>query len=237
MRALALVHEPDGYSGQVGVRLRERGIDLDEHLITADYDRPNDAAPFPDLASYDLVLPMGSVRSLTRKDEISNWIHVELDLMRDAHERDQPMLGVCFGGQLLAEALGGHVEESPVTEIGWSLIEPPPGVVNPVGPGPWKEWHHDRFFAPPGAELLAVNAIGQQLFRLGRTVGTQFHPEVDADHVAEWLGQADDPYLHSHGIDRDQILAEAREHEAHNIVQCHALVDWFLDEVAFPTGA
>ena len=96
-RALILVHEPDGGACQVEARLRERGFDTDNHLITAEYDKPNDAAPFPELDDYDLLVPMGSVRSLTEKDEISNWIGDEIDLVRNAHERGLPVLGVCFG--------------------------------------------------------------------------------------------------------------------------------------------
>ena len=44
----------------------------------------------------------------------------------------------------------------------------------------------------------------------------------------------DDAYLARYGIDRAQLLADTQANEAHNIEQCHALVDWFLDTVAFP---
>ncbi len=202
--------------------------------MTTDYEQPNDAADWPAVDGYDLILPMGSVRSLTRKSEIDNWVYAELDLLRRAHDAGTPLLGICFGGQLLAEALGGSVELAPVTEIGWFEIEAAPGVDNPVGSGPWKEWHHDCFSAPTNAQVLAVNENATQLFRLDTTVGTQFHPEVDVTHITAWLGACDDEYLESSGDSRDQILADIIEYEDHNINQCHAFVDWFLDSVAFP---
>ncbi len=230
-RVLVIAHEPDGPGGQVAVRLAERGYEIHTHVVTPDVDAPNTAAPLPDFADYDLVALMGSIRSLTRKDEISSWVHDELASIRAAAAREQPILGVCFGGQLIADALGGSVEESPVFEIGWHRIDPMPGVDNPVGAGPWMEWHHDRFDPPPGAAVLASTAVGPQLFTIGRMVGTQFHPEVDHAHVAHWLGGASPEYLAEVGIDPDALLAEIAQHEDRNTLQCHALVDWFLAEV------
>lgn len=232
-RALVIAHEPDGPARQIEVRLVERGFEVTTHIVTDDYDQPKKATPWPEFSDYDIVLPMGSVRSLTRKEEIDTWIHDELELLRAAHEHGTPMLGICFGGQLLAEALGGSVEVAPVTEIGWFEIEAPLGVENPAGPGPWKEWHHDRFTPPPNAQVLAVNENAAQLFRVGTSVGTQFHPEVDAEHLANWVVASGDEYLTKNGVSGDTIRAEAIEHEERNIKQCHAFVDWFLDEVAF----
>jgi len=231
-RALVIAHEPDGPACQIEARLVERGWRVDTHVVTEDYERPQDSEPWPRFSDYDLLVPMGSVRSLTDKTEIAAWVHDEAELLREAHEQGTPILGVCFGGQLMAETLGGTVERSPVTEIGWYEIRPAPGARNPVGPGPWFQWHHDRFEPPPAAEVLAVNDSSVQLFRLGRTVGTQFHPEVDLAHVEGFLDGADDDYLAEVQVIREEMIAELAFHEERNIKQCHAFVDWFLDEVA-----
>ncbi len=235
-RALILVHEPGGGACQIGRRLTQRGVAVDSHVITADLAKPNDAAPFPDHTPYDLLISMGSIHSLTRKHEIDSWIQIELDLLCAAHEARTPILGVCFGGQALADALGGMVEPAPIPEIGWFEIREAKGAVNPIGPGPWFEWHQDRFIPPPDAEVLARTEHATQLFRLDRAVGTQFHPEIDVGHVQAWLAETPDEYLDEVGCDRDQLLAEVVVNEAANITQCHQLVDWFLDRVAFPTN-
>ena len=231
-RALVLAHEPQGTSALVGERLAQRGYDVHEHVVTSDLDRPNDAAPFPDAAGYDLLVPMGSIRSLTDTGEIDSWIFDEIEMMRAARRRGTPLLGVRFGGQLLAASFGGAVEQAPVPEIGWYEIYEPGGSPNPLGPGPWFQWHHDRFTPPPEAEVLAVNDNSVQLFRLGRCVGTQFHPEVTYAHLEGFLSGADEEYLAEHGLTQAGLLESVRRHEDRNARQCAALVDWFLDEVA-----
>ena len=98
------------------------------------------------------------------------------------------------------------------------------------------EWHHDCFTPPPEAEILARTDSAVQLFTLGRMVGTQFHPEVDVKHVSDWLKGADDAYLDEYGQDRAEIIADMTANETRNTAQCHRLVDWFLDEIAFPAA-
>ncbi len=229
-RALVIAHDADGAGCRVEERLTQRGFDVHTHFVVVGDDM-NVAMPFPDFDDFDLIVPMGSARSLTRKNEIDTWIHDELDRLADAFAAGQPILGICFGGQLIADALGGTVEVAEVTEVGWYEISAPDGGHNPVGPGPWLEWHHDHIIPPPAAEILAVNENAVQLFRVGRAVGTQFHPEVDHAHLANWLAEVPDDYLAECGVSVEQFLAEAKQHEQANIVQCYALVDWFLDSV------
>ncbi len=232
--ALIVAHEPDGPSGQVGVRLTDRGFSLHTHLVTDDYKQPQAFAPWPAFADFDLIVVMGSVRSLTNKAEISSWVGEEIADIRAAIERDQPVLGVCFGGQLIADAMGGSVEVSPTVEIGWHDVEPLKGAPSVIGDGPWFQWHHDRFHAPPAAQVLGRTTSSTQLMRLGRSVGTQFHPEVDVPHVQGFLRDAPADYLDEVGIVADAMIETMAAMQSDNSRRCHTLVDWFLDEIAFP---
>ena len=70
-------------------------------------------------------------------------------------------------------------------EVGWLDVETlAPDV---VPPGPWLQWHADAFTVPPGAELLARSPVCPQAFRLGPHLGVQFHPEVTAAVVEDWV--------------------------------------------------
>jgi GMP synthase-like glutamine amidotransferase len=92
------------------------------------------------------------------------------------------VLGICFGGQALAAALGGSVSAAPRTEIGWIDVEGEDGYG-----GRWFTWHEDVFTLPPGAHELARAPSGPQAFALGTSVGLQFHPEVTPSIVDDWL--------------------------------------------------
>ena len=230
MKALVVTHEETSRPGFVGDRLIERGVDLHVHVMVPDSSRPADFRPLPS-DDFDVLVVTGSYFSVY-EDAIAPWIGAELDLIRRSHDRGTPVLGICFGGQALAAALGGSVERSPETEIGWYRISAPDSVDLPISAGPWMEWHHDRFHLPPGAELLASTEICPQLFRMGRSLGTQFHPEISVDLASEWLEAATDDYLASVGVVRSEMLTAIARNEAANRRNCFELVDWFLDDVA-----
>jgi GMP synthase-like glutamine amidotransferase len=110
------------------------------------------------------------------------WIAAELRFLRAAHDAGVPVLGICFGGQALAAALGGTVGAAPAVEIGWIEVEGGDGYG-----GRWFTWHEDVFTLPPGAQELARAASGPQAFAVGPSVGLQFHPEVTPAIVDDWL--------------------------------------------------
>ncbi|MDQ1658187.1 MAG: hypothetical protein QOD41_3270 [Cryptosporangiaceae bacterium] len=128
------------------------------------------------------------------------WFAELSDLLRAAVAAGLPTLGVCLGGQLLAQAMGGRVERSehgPV--IGPRLVaKRDTAEKDPLfGPVPFTpdvlHWHSDEITVlPPGAVLLATSsAVPNQAFRVGsRAWGLQFHIECDTAMIAAWA--ADD---------------------------------------------
>ena len=140
-----------------------------------------------------------------------------LTLTREAIERDVPVLGLCFGGQILAAVLGGEVGPTPKPELGW--IEVDTDEPDVVAAGPWLAWHRHRFTVPPGATEIARNESGPQAFRHGRHLGTQFHPESTIEIVSGW-GQRD-------GLDVSHLEA-GRANAAPAATNARTLFDGFL---------
>ena len=229
VRGLAVEHDPTGHAALVGEALERRGVELEPFRVVADVANPVSDREFPDPGDYDLVVVLGAIWSVYDDATIGTWIHRELDFVRESHEAGAAVLGVCFGGQVLSAALGGTVSRAPAPEFGWLSID----TDEPGGlpPGPWFQWHYDRFTVPEGATELARNANGTQAFRTGRSLGLQFHPEVDGALLEEWIGFGGDE-LRAHGIDVDALVAETADIEPSAVHRTHRLVDWFLTDVA-----
>ena len=140
----------------------------------------------PEVGSLDVLVVLGSGESVN--DTSVPWIAPERAVVAGAVAAGVPVLGVCFGGQLLAQVLGGQVTRAAEPEIGWRTIES----VDPgrIPSGPWLEWHEDTFTAPPGSESLACTGTSLQAFVAGIHTAVQFHPEVTREIVVRWVDDA-----------------------------------------------
>lgn len=196
-RVLFLQHQPDAPPGYLGERAAERGHDVTVASV------PDGSLPDP--AGFDLVVPLGSGESAY--DEAVPWIPAEQALLRRAIDADVPVLGVCFGSQILARVLGGEVRRAPVPTIGWQKVDT--DAPDLVEPGPWVVWHFDVLSPPPDAVELARTPVGTQVFLSGAHVGVQFHPEATPESVASWASTYGDDIV---GLGRrpQDLLAETR---------------------------
>lgn len=222
MRALVIQHDDDAPGGLVSDWLSQRGAVQDVYPIRAD-------GRSPDPRDYDLVVSLGSEKS-AYDDEVA-WVGPELALLQDAARADVPVLGICFGSQILARALGGQALRAPQPEIGWVRIRSEEPAL--IADGPWFQWHHDTFTPPPRAEVLADSPIGPQAYTLGRILGVQFHPEVTDEIVGEWVSQGADQ-LTRHGVDGGRLLAETRERAGENRARAWQLLDAFAGWARIP---
>lgn len=161
-------------------------------------------APLPDPDDYAFVASLGHSRGAG--DTHDPAVAAEQELLRLAVGREVPVLGLCYGGQVLAAVLGASVGPAPVPELGWCEIETDDPSLVPGGP--WLEWHFERFSTPRGATELARTAEASQAFRLGPHLGVQFHPEATVDIVAGWA-RADADRLAALGIDDGAALLTA----------------------------
>lgn len=220
MKALVIANLGDDDAGYVGERLQQRGYD-----IVIGY---RDGTLPDTLQGFDLVVMLGS-------DWSTYWEHVRDDVARETAlihqaERDEvPVLGICYGAQLLAQALGGSVQAAARTEIGWFTIDTDDDALAPSGP--WFEFHADACTPPVGATVLARSPAGVQAFQYGRMLGWQFHPEVSPEIVRRW-GAGSRDQADREGIDLDDLYAETDAQCETAQERCHRAVDAFLDRVA-----
>lgn len=225
-RVLFLCNDPSAPEALLGDVFADKGFDVNTFDVVPEHraDDPVLAVEFPDPGGYDVIVPLGARWAVY--DERLPWISGEAAMLREALDAGIGVLGVCFGGQLLAHALGGTVARSSQPEIGWCDVHSDHPDLVP--PGPWFQWHFDRLAIPPGAVEVARNASAPQAFVQGRAMGLQFHPEVDDALVQRWIaedGGADLPRL---GLDADDIRRRTTELADDAVRRLRLLVDGFL---------
>ena len=233
MRALFIEHDHISLGGPIWRSLEKHGYEIERFLIVPEenFSTPNVHANFPNFLDYDLLVPMGAPYGAYEDDRIGNWLQPELEKLKEAHNKGVPILGICFGGQLMARALGGSVARAPKAEVGWYEIESNDTTLIPTGP--WFEYHWDRWMTPKGATEIAKTDGANQAFVMGRTLGLQFHPEVDPEVLEAWLSrQSGCVEITGEGVDLDQLRKQTKELEASSNKRAADLVDTFLRRVA-----
>ncbi len=200
MRILILEQQPDAPARLLAAWADARGHELQTAAVP-EVDR------FPPAREFDAVVSLGSEYSVHGSPQ--EWIARELDFLREVHALDVPILGVCFGAQALAKALGGEVGPAARPEVSWRTVESCDGGLIP--PGPWFRWHYDRFTPPAGARVLVRDGDDVDAFAVKRSVGIQFHPEADEGLARMWIAEGH-ASLCSAGVDLDALEAQIADH-------------------------
>jgi GMP synthase (glutamine-hydrolysing) len=190
--------------------MRARGI---EHDV---WQRSESESPPADPADYDAVMVFGGAMHADQ-EERHPWLRDEKALLRDLCQRRVPLLGVCLGAQLVAEAAGGSACRARTPEIGWHEVDmTAEGVRDPVlgslAPRFTAfQWHSYEFTLPPGATPLARSAVCLQAFRIDNAMGIQFHAEVSAEDAEAWIDdyRSDEDAVRI-GVDPDALRERTR---------------------------
>ena len=219
-RALILQHEEPTPPGLMTDWLAEQMAQIE--VLRIDQSEADKA-----VRDYDLIVSLGS--EFAAFDDSIPFVMREVRLFQEAIEADVPILGLCFGGQMLARVLGSSNFRSEQAEIGWLPVRTNDPEL--VSTGPWFQWHFDSFTAPPGAKLIAETDVAPQAFVAGRSLGLQFHPEVTPEIMDEWV-RAYPHELEAEGVDPEGLLLETRRRAQDSRRLTWALFDQFRDEIA-----
>ena len=234
MRVLFVKQDQSSPDGLIGDAFAAAGCDVSELVVVPKerFHSPDVAATFPPASEYDAVVFFGAVWSVHDTAAIP-WITDEISYARSLISLGVPTLGICFGGQMLAAAVGGSVERAPIPEIGWLSVDSDtsaePGLIDA---GPWLAWHFDRFTVPASVPVVARTALAPQAFVTGRTLGLQFHPEVTDAVLETWLGSGGDDQLTEFGIDPQALIEQSRSLADGAAARAHGLVRRFMLDVA-----
>jgi GMP synthase - Glutamine amidotransferase domain len=220
LKALIIQHEEPTPPGLLGEWLDEQNADVD--ILRIDLEEK-----VPDPREYHLIASLGS--EFAAFDDSVGFVRRESELIRQAAEHDVPILGLCFGGQLMARALGGESFRSERSEIGWLTVRTKDPELIPEGP--WFQWHFDSFTLPPGARLLADTDVGPQAYVVGRSLGLQFHPEVTPAIMDSWV-RAYRHELDGDGVDPDALLEETNRRAPAVRRATMRLFNRFLERIA-----
>jgi GMP synthase-like glutamine amidotransferase len=238
VKVIAIVHQRDAGLGVFAEAIAEAGGELDEWTLA---ERPQ---PPADPLGYDAVLVLGGAMNVDEGERLG-WIAEEKALLGELLEREVPLLGLCLGGQLLAEAAGGEAGRASAPEIGWHQVEvTPEGAADPLL-GPLApsfqafQWHSYEFSLPPGAIPLARSPVCLQGARVGeRAWALQFHPEVSRADALHWVEDYEsDPDAVRIGIDPAVLRHETEgKMRAFNQLGRDLCIRWLRDIDRRPCG-
>jgi GMP synthase (glutamine-hydrolysing) len=208
VRVLSIVHQPDAGPGVFAEAAAAAGHELVEWTPSK--------GPAPGLDGVGAAMVFGGAMHVDQ-EEANPWLRGEKDFLRGLLARKVPVLGVCLGAQLLAEAAGGEPRRAREPEIGWHGVElnGEAGADPLLGPLPGRfeafQWHSYEASLPPAATPLGRSAVCLQAYRLdNRSWGLQFHAEVTAENLGRWLdGYRKDLDAVRIGIDPEAIRAQS----------------------------
>jgi GMP synthase (glutamine-hydrolysing) len=231
LRALSIAHQRDAGPGVFADAMRSRGVEHDIWM-RAEQDRPPGNP-----RDYDAVLVFGGAMHADH-EEHHPWLADEKAMLRELLDRGVPLLGVCLGSQLLAEAAGGSARRANTPEIGWHEVDvTAEGARDPVlGSLAPKftafQWHSYEFTLPPGATALARSDVCLQAFRLGNAMGIQFHAEVSPTDAEAWIDdyRSDEDAVRI-GVDPDGLRRRTHSSIAQWNGLGRALCARFLDSI------
>jgi GMP synthase-like glutamine amidotransferase len=227
MRIGVTQHEVCEGPGEIANWAGDRGHSVEvAHLYRGD--------PVPSVDALDALVVMGGEMNIHQYRQ-HPWLKPERLLVEAAMAQGKPVIGICLGAQVIADALGARVAQNPVYEIGWFPIAftPEAHARFPKLPASATvlHWHGDTFDLPPGSTRIATSeACPEQGFAIpGKCLGLQFHLEMDPDLVRQTVKASIGPWPNGPYVQTpEHIFENAATYSEKNRLFLYDLLDAFM---------
>lgn len=222
MRAHYLQHVPFEGLGSIESWLQNAGYEISyTHLYHPEV--------LPSPQDIDLLVIMGGPMSVNDEENYP-WLVGEKQFIKNIIETGKPVLGICLGAQLIANAMGAEVFQNSVKEIGWFPVEAvkPKGTSSFCFPEEVKvfHWHGETFSLPPGAVQIAKSkGCENQAIQIGKTViGLQFHLETTSESAQAIVENCRDELVEGIYIQSEKQILSAPE-------ECYSSINRLMGSV------
>lgn len=212
MKALIIQHEESTPPGSTKEWLENRNIGytlLFSHEIIKNQT----------IHDFDFLIICGGSMNVDQEN-LHPWLKNEKELISYYVEKNKKIVGLCLGGQLLAEILGGEVHQLPFWEVGWQKIK-----LENEKPLFVFQWHSYAFSLPPYAHLLASSeAWPIQAFSYGKNIlAVQYHPETTVEWALECAADPNVPLP-------SQFVQSSKEIES-GVVYQKEMQEWYFKQL------
>lgn len=172
--------------------------------------------PLPRVEETDWLIVLGGGMNVDEVDK-HPWLQDEKNFLKEAVAAHKTCLGLCLGGQLLSQVLGGTVQPHTHWETGWH-----PVILGHDYRLMVFQWHQDTFTLPEGAVRVATNrSCENQGFAFGDfVVGLQFHPEATEEWIQACMNEPNQP--EGPHVQKPEQITE-------NMIFLHPMKQWFFD--------
>lgn len=201
MKALIIQHEASTPPGSTIEWLDKNNISYQIHFFNiGDIDKTQ---------KFDLLIICGGSANVDQ-EALHPWLISEKEYIRSSIAEGIKIVGLCLGGQLLAEALGGNVFKAPIWEVGWQKVR----LLDSNSDMTVFQWHGYQFTTPPGSQKIAESAgCSHQAFTHGKNIiAFQFHPESTVKWVEECAADPDLPEVDTY-VQSKAAMIEGMSHQ------------------------